>query len=335
MRFLHIDFLKGVAIFLMVMGHSLSWCFEGGLSPNDLSIRIVRDIIYSFHMPLFMFMSGYVIDIKGVNFKTPINILTVERKRLKTLLVPSVTALFLGFILRDGWIELPWFLIALFLSTTIFCVIQLVCFCFKVSSITTVFLLLLGYIVLFLLNRLTKGNSVNEFLFLTETQIMYPYFIAGYLFNRYKIYRYFDRYRIYTILLIIFCLLFYLSKSFDWTHSVRSIIRYSLAFSGISLCYYISRNINLNSNISKCFSYLGVMSLQIYLLHYYFIPIFPQMGSLITSTVLCDTVTLRTTIFIQIVTGIICSVYCILMCLMFTKIISKSRLLNYLFFGKG
>lgn len=51
-RLLYVDCLKGFAIFLVVLGHVVqnyhledSWIFR---------------IIYSFHMPLFMFMSGYV-----------------------------------------------------------------------------------------------------------------------------------------------------------------------------------------------------------------------------------------------------------------------------------
>ena len=43
------DFLKLVLIFLVVLGH---------LSYYDFGLRINR-IIYSFHMPAFIFLSGY------------------------------------------------------------------------------------------------------------------------------------------------------------------------------------------------------------------------------------------------------------------------------------
>ena len=60
-RLLYIDFLKGIAIFLMVMGHFL----YGLHMPNNNGQYIIAQIIYTFHMPLFMFVSGYVFDLNN------------------------------------------------------------------------------------------------------------------------------------------------------------------------------------------------------------------------------------------------------------------------------
>ena len=49
-----IDQLKGFAILLVVAGHVLEFC----LYKNKTSF--LHDIIYSFHMPLFAFLSGLV-----------------------------------------------------------------------------------------------------------------------------------------------------------------------------------------------------------------------------------------------------------------------------------
>lgn len=49
-----IDYAKGLAILLVVIGHLLQYNLVG-TSSKDLF-----DMIYSFHMPLFMFLSGYV-----------------------------------------------------------------------------------------------------------------------------------------------------------------------------------------------------------------------------------------------------------------------------------
>ena len=51
----YIDTLKGVAILLVVVGHSIQ------TNISDFDSNVVFRIIYSFHMPLFMFLSGYVI----------------------------------------------------------------------------------------------------------------------------------------------------------------------------------------------------------------------------------------------------------------------------------
>lgn len=49
-----VDLLKGYAIILVVLGHALQY------NINNFDNNIVFRIIYSFHMPLFMFASGYV-----------------------------------------------------------------------------------------------------------------------------------------------------------------------------------------------------------------------------------------------------------------------------------
>lgn len=52
-----IDFVKGILICLVVWGHTIQYfLLENGSFYED----IVYKIIYSFHMPLFMVISGYV-----------------------------------------------------------------------------------------------------------------------------------------------------------------------------------------------------------------------------------------------------------------------------------
>lgn len=48
-----IDALKGILILLVIAGHFL----EGRISENPL-----RYIIYSFHMPLFLVLSGFLLN---------------------------------------------------------------------------------------------------------------------------------------------------------------------------------------------------------------------------------------------------------------------------------
>ena len=53
-RFAYIDQLKGFAIILVVAGHVI----EFSLYKKEFSF--LHDMIYSFHMPLFAFLSGLV-----------------------------------------------------------------------------------------------------------------------------------------------------------------------------------------------------------------------------------------------------------------------------------
>ena len=52
-----INFLRGLAIFLMLWGHSIQYCCG---SQIDFFENAVFKFIYSFHMPFFMLISGYL-----------------------------------------------------------------------------------------------------------------------------------------------------------------------------------------------------------------------------------------------------------------------------------
>lgn len=53
----YVDFLKGILTFLVLWGHCIQYSSATGYDYfNDIAFRI----IYSFHMPLFMMLSGYV-----------------------------------------------------------------------------------------------------------------------------------------------------------------------------------------------------------------------------------------------------------------------------------
>lgn len=75
------DFLRGVAIFLVVLGHVIQW-MDVDWKHNALFIGI-----YSFHMPLFMFVSGYFL--RNNLRKMPLQKWTLQK--LRQLLLPSFT----------------------------------------------------------------------------------------------------------------------------------------------------------------------------------------------------------------------------------------------------
>lgn len=56
-RIEYVDIAKGIAIMLVVMGHVLQFDMAGA------NRNVVFSFIYSFHMPLFMSLSGYVVGI--------------------------------------------------------------------------------------------------------------------------------------------------------------------------------------------------------------------------------------------------------------------------------
>lgn len=51
-----IDALKGYAIILVVIGHVITYA-----NPDDFRENWLFSFIYAFHMPLFLFLSGYLV----------------------------------------------------------------------------------------------------------------------------------------------------------------------------------------------------------------------------------------------------------------------------------
>ena len=54
----NIDIIKGIAVILMVYGHCLQYGVNGKI---DYFNMLCFKIIYSFHMPLFTIVSGYLL----------------------------------------------------------------------------------------------------------------------------------------------------------------------------------------------------------------------------------------------------------------------------------
>lgn len=116
---LFLNFLKGFSIILVVFGHAIQ------NASVDFDARPVFRLIYSFHMPLFIFLSGAVASYS----RRPLNMDYIKNKFM-TLLVPFMAWAFLGYFLTSAHnsmslfrhlrhtIALPdtglWFLVVLF-----------------------------------------------------------------------------------------------------------------------------------------------------------------------------------------------------------------------------
>ena len=89
-RILWVDYCKAVAIFLVIVGHVFT-------RTNTFSLLNV--IIYSFHMPVFFFLSGYTFD-NNVKF------FVFLKKKARTLLLPAIMFSILFFVLYCGMISI-------------------------------------------------------------------------------------------------------------------------------------------------------------------------------------------------------------------------------------
>ena len=86
------DILKGYAIFLVVLGHVIQ-CFYPNWERNVLEL-----FICSFHMPLFIAVSGYFF-LNSVKRKTPCDFF---KSKFQHLMIPSLTIGTINAVLYGG-----------------------------------------------------------------------------------------------------------------------------------------------------------------------------------------------------------------------------------------
>lgn len=80
----YLDIVKGIAMILVFLGHAIQQADAINCYDN-----IIFDVIYSFHMPLFMLVSGYLFWNSYVKNKNSID--TLVLKRTRSLLLPLIT----------------------------------------------------------------------------------------------------------------------------------------------------------------------------------------------------------------------------------------------------
>lgn len=87
-RILAIDWLRGVGIILVVLGHSLSYNTPTGINENYYLRNLIYNFIYSFHMPLMFVVSGIVFSRKIITSQSTDFKLSVIKSRFQKLMIP-------------------------------------------------------------------------------------------------------------------------------------------------------------------------------------------------------------------------------------------------------
>jgi len=324
-----LDILKGIAIILVVVGHCIQYGSGYNYMTNSLYFsNFAFKLIYSFHMPLFMLISGYLFyySIKKYSFKS--NLIN----RLKTTIVPIVSYTLICYILNkslDFDVEIflnnmfsnLWYLWAVFWCSVIVLIVE------RVRKIKNIIYVLIYFIMFFV------PNIYNFHLYC----FMYVFFILGFLFNKYNLKQYF-KYRlrsvsIISIIIFIILFVFYDINSYiyvsgynimnenGFTQIFINIYRSIIGLFGSVFLISTTKMILLKTNLKfKILSYIGKNSLAIYIISsLIFVYLFPRFNVYIDN--LNYIIIFMETIFV------------IILSLLLNFIIKKSKLLNFLILG--
>lgn len=321
-RNIRIDALRGLAAILVVIGHAIQ------INVSDFDHNILFILIYSFFMPLFMFVSGFV------SYKVDENLgINVIKKRAITLLPPFFSYTLLNYFIvgKKEYDLIEWFVV-----------------CLKKPDMSLWFLwvLFLNNIFLVIAYQLSKkwGGSIY-IIAIASCVLMYvkgiyieyglafciwylPFFFVGFLISMHGM-----RLKDSKKYLLLLSLFLFLPCAWRWRRTeifvtyIGAMIKnnsaliiydrlynYFIAFIGIAGCIALVYWIISEKAISVL-AFVGRYSLGIYFFNVWMI------SSIKTSDVFIN-------IYIGIIIGVIGSVF-------LSKILEKNKILGMLILGKG
>ena len=342
-----IDALRGFTMILVVFSHVISFSF---MYDNSF----VNEIFISFRMPLFFFISGFIGYKAGVEW-TGKTWWSMTRKKLMVQLVPTFV---FGLLCAYAYLKLDftafvtsanklgyWFTIALLemfllLYTTNFVLYQ--CGGKKESRPRKVVALVLIYAMLYVLRHIPQYVPAFEeaynVLSLHYVSLYFPFFAFGYICSMYKevFNRILEKKYFAAITIVSFALLFYVRRAFILPHLdggmflllISLITQLAVGACGLLIVYNTFRtysaSFSSNTKVGSALQYIGKRTLDIYLLHFFFMPHLPQVGRLLES---------GNNTILELTFGIAISLLIIGICLVVSNILRTSPILAKYLFG--
>ena len=332
-RFEYIDILKGVAILLVVFGHLLqSNTVESCNHP-------IFSFIYSFHMPLFMFISGYI----GYKTYNVLNLKDAVRglaKKIRSLLIPYFV--WQLFMYKFVWVSKPVFNISdissqLFDLLTKWSFLWFLWYIFNLYVFYTVFLLLINYIkpknliltdilgfITFVVFGVTfKYFKWNFFIDIDSFMLYGLFFFGGVVISKYTYLSNFILNKfVFLFGLLIFLLIAGQYHFFDLGYK-NKLIKLVISGSAIIILYNISLKYSENKFVRRKLLQYGQNSLVIYVTHFCLWtilidkPVFFNLSNLYLSLILT-----------------VMSIIVIETCIFIKKLVSFSPYLDLLLYGE-
>lgn len=338
-RIQYFDNIKAFAIFCVVWGHSVQY-----LSNNDYFSNTVFEFVYSFHMPLFMILSGFF-------FKSSLKLSFIELsiKKFQQLILPIIVwtiiicmfNIFVRWMIGESIIDFKLF-VSNFISeyNKLFWFLKCLFFCYLISyvglkifknesvaCILTIFTFLFilpspASAIRFLLPYFWVGVFLRKYLYLIERQsinimiLTFLAFVSMLCFWR-------GEYTIYKSPICKFVNFSHLSFCFDnWQ---ITLFRFFIGLVGSIFFIVLIQNLsNKNSNKFNRLSVIGRYTMEIYILQFFvlerasaFLKLFPM------------NIWLYDFLFTPIITLIV-----IVICYFLAKIIRISKIINLSLLGK-
>lgn len=345
-RVKYIDALRGFTMILVVFHHIIMLSFEAERS-------FLVSLINSFHMPLFFFLSG-LIGYKAKMEWSGVTWCTMCGKKILTLLLPTscfcliyvylYRHLDIMVLMKDNMKLGYWFTIVLFEMFLLMYTMNVVLFSKDEEKFKKRMLIALVVVSVFAFGLLSIPSiipsviEIFNFFSLYQLLIYFLYFAFGYICSMYK--EIFDNVisnkYFTTIIIVLFAVLFYVDSFYlsqnanrgFWQLTLLHILfNKSIGLLGLLIVFNIFRVykdfFTIENKIGRAFQFIGKRTLDIYLLHYFFLPSLPQVGKILNDN--------SSTLELFIGGGL--SLIVIALCLVVSNILRTSPILAKYLFG--
>lgn len=267
-RLVYIDQLKGFAILLVVMGHMYSQCFDNA--------DAVYGIIYSFHMSLFFFLSGVVLNPNSFSFT---DITSFCQKKVLGLILPfvfvgSMYVYYIGSNLSyeiHGMMKLGyWYLLVLLYMNILLVVYNKVSKSInKPSLVVDIILILIFWALLECARRYLIPDSWDSIFSYGQVCLFFVPFMLGVLFNKYKLAeKVFSKSAWFTFSLLFYVIIYFIN------HNIYNNY-YSNLLTGISAIIFIGylfyTALPKSNFVMDKLATIGQQSLYVYIFHFFFL----------------------------------------------------------------
>lgn len=292
-KILNVDIMKGIAIILVMIGHSGMFLFI-----KDKALLNV--IIYSFHMPLFFIVAGFFMKDK-VDLK----------KTIKRLLIPFLIASIFWVFIASFLVQLPtyfrsqelypysydfslqlkkflkaiffatridivgtglWFLIALFVGRILWYFFQ-----HLLKLKVTIWYILIVLILTFLLHRYLSIDQTNYYWMWPQSILAYLFMLIGNFYYKNNFIEKMSYFDVFILGVITFFVIKWNGRidmsSFQFNNYVAFIF---IAVSSFVVIYKVSFLIDKKSKLFRSFlAWSGKQSLNIFLVHPFLLAVVP------------------------------------------------------------
>lgn len=284
-RIEYIDAMRGFTMILVVLNHVAGFCLN-----IDGDIPSLNTYFYEFRMPLFFFVSGFVLYKKDIQWNFGHSMKFLKKKFPVQIISTAVFFLVFSYVNRQSIIENLWmdskagywFTVVLFEYFVLYSLIRTTILLFKLTNWWKDIIIFAFGLLFFVLTipsvtaHIPLDQSVLN-LFCFRHFCYFVFFIIGTLFKkRFDIILHLIDGKV--LLLVCLTLFFGMNVFREMIISVQyNLFRFLTAVTGIIIVFSFFRSRKVlfsnQTRIGKCLCYIGRRTLDIYFLHYFFLPI--------------------------------------------------------------